>query len=1044
VLVVVPEAHAHDDLLLDLAALLPEGGLACPAWPRASGGTPPDVETLVARTQALARLRDARVAALAGRSLPLVVVASLAALLQPVPAPHVIDAAALALARGQQRAPATLLEHLALCGYVRVAAVEAPGEFAARGGVLDVWPLGRAGPVRLDFLGDEVESLREMDPTTQRSGTARDAVDLLVLPPERVRTPDDGGGAAPLSAHLPPQSLVVLAGPEALADEAARLGAGGGRESRQALSRLQAALHERAVIEAAPEPLGPAGDLDLEVGSADAIRSVAALRPDRQDRAALEPASRRTERIVEGFRALARRAKTLVIYRRAPGEQERLDELFREHAPGAQVRWQEGALTRSFVFGPTATAHVAYDDLVDLPVRERRPGVKGPRQRPLTDVLELEPNLPVVHMHHGIGIFRGLVTLDGPDGPGEFLRLSFAEGTTVYVPVARIDLVQRYVGTGARPRLSKLGGTDWTSRTKDVVAAVEELAEELLAMQAARARRHGAPLPPDGRWQQEFERAFPHALTPDQESAVRAVKADLESGRPMDRLLCGDVGYGKTEVALRALFKVLAAGRQAAVLVPTKVLCEQHVRTFAQRLGPYPLRVRALSSLHGAAANRGTLDALAAGTVDLVVGTHRLLSKDVRFKNLGLIVVDEEQRFGVKHKERLKALRAEVDVLTLSATPIPRTLHMALLGIKDISNLTTPPLGRHPIQTEVRRESPEAIEQALRRELTRGGQAFLVSSRIAELPVVATEVLERIPEVRVAAIHGRMEKEQVESRMLRFVRGEVDVLLATTIIESGLDIPNANTIVIRDADRYGLSELHQLRGRVGREHRHAHALLLLPERRTINPEARERLRAIEEYSELGAGFRIAMRDLEIRGAGNLLGAKQSGHIADVGYDLYCKLLAEAVRRARGLGPPPPTPAYLAIDLPAGVPDAWVSDEREKFRLLRRVSATETPEDLQALVQELLERFGPPPPEVERLLLAQEVRIVAGHAGFSSITGAERPGAVLTEVPGARGIERLLARGVVARKLTEDRVFVPLEAASGAEATVRRLLAALRG
>ncbi len=587
VLVVVTDAHAHDDLLLDLDALLPGAGFAFPAWPREAGSTPPDVETLSARTQLLARLRSARgatsgTAARGAASEPLVAVASLAALLQPVPAPHVIDAAALALARGMSRPLPVLLEHLALCGYVRVAAVEAPGEFAARGGLLDVWPLGRPGPVRLDFLGDEIESLREMDPTTQRSGLAREAVELLVLPPERVRTPHESGGASPLSAHLPPGAQVVLAGPEALADEAARLGAGAGGEGRQALARLQEALHAHPVLEAVPEPLLGAGELDLEVGGADAIRAVAALRPDSLERAALEPQTQRTQRIVEGFRTLARRAPRLVIYRRAPGEEERLKELFREHAPGAAVSWREGALSRSFVFGPTGTAHVAYDDLTDLPVRERRRGARGPRQRPLADVLELEPNLPVVHLHHGIGLFRGLLMLDGPDGPGEFLRLDFAEGTIVYVPVARIDLVQRYVGTGVRPRLSKLGGTDWASRKQSVEAAVEEVAEELLALQASRTRRHAAPLPPDGPWQREFEAAFPHALTPDQESAVRAVKADLESGRPMDRLLCGDVGYGKTEVALRAMFKVVAAGRQAAVLVPTKVLCEQHVRVFAR------------------------------------------------------------------------------------------------------------------------------------------------------------------------------------------------------------------------------------------------------------------------------------------------------------------------------------------------------------------------------------------------------------------------------------------------------------------------------
>jgi len=615
--------------------------------------------------------------------------------------------------------------------------------------------------------------------------------------------------------------------------------------------------------------------------------------------------------------------------------------------------------------------------------------------------------------------------LDTPDGPGEYLTIEFAEGTTVYVPVARIDLVQRYVGTGRRPVLSRVGSPEWSRRKQKVEEAVAELAGELLATQARRALRTGTPLPPDSEWQREFEAAFPFTPTPDQAAAVEALKRDLEAERPMDRLLCGDVGYGKTEVALRAVFKVVAAGRQAAVLVPTKVLAEQHVRTFRQRLAAYPLRVRALSGLHEARENRATLEGLADGSVDVVVGTHRLLSKDVSFRALGLIVVDEEQRFGVKHKERLKQMRRDVDVLSLSATPIPRTLHMALLGLRDISNLTTPPPGRQPIETRVAREDDALVREAIRRERDRGGQVFMVSSRIRELPLVARWLLELVPDLRLLTIHGRMEKDLIEQRMLAFVRGEADLLLSTTIIESGLDIPNANTILLRDADRYGLAELHQLRGRVGRERRRATCLILLPKGRPLGAEAAQRLRAIEEYSELGAGFRIAMRDLEIRGAGNLLGPQQSGHIAAVGYDLYCRLLEDAVQGARGVGTERAAAAQLGIDVPGGVPDEYAGDAREKFRVYRRVVGAATPEELTALLDEVGDRFGPVPEPLLRLVLAQRARIVFGALGIRWIGPGPKdiPGLVL--MGPARALERVAQRGLTLRALEPGSAFAPL-------------------
>ncbi len=1038
-LVVTADARAMDAVRLDLDAFLGTPCLPFPAWPRDVGHGPPDPDALFGRVRVLEALAAAREATPATA---LVVVGSLAAMAQPVPSVGVFDASTVELRPGDEHVLHVLLEHLALSGFSRVGAVEAQGEFAARGGVLDVWPWGVETPMRIDFFGDEVESVNELDAATQRSGRALDVARIRALPAERFRHPAPDA-AALLDAHLPSGIRVVRLEPPDIA-EAALQHRGGAEVGDAAVRRLDEALSRHRRIDAFALPLGPDGDLDLDVGGIDALQGIAlrGLLPDGRD-AGEEAPAQRTERIAAAFQALHGRVDRLVVHCRAAGEEERMRELFAEHDPGLEVAWRRGTLSRSFRFGPTRSAHVAYDDLADLPVRERRMGRGGPRGRPIQDFLELEVGQAVVHLHHGIGLFRGLVTLDQKDGQGEFLKVEFAEGTLVYVPVARIDVVQRYVGTGGgAPRLSRLGSPEWAKRKRKVAEAVEDLAEELLDTHAARQLRTLPPLPAESEWQREFEESFAFPDTPDQAAATRALHGDLESDRPMDRLLCGDVGYGKTEVALRAIFKVVAAGRQAAVLVPTKVLCEQHVRTFTGRLASYPLRIRPLSSLHTNADNKQTLAGLADGTVDVVVGTHRLLSKDVAFKNLGLVVVDEEQRFGVKQKERLKAMRQQVDVLTLSATPIPRTLHMALLGIRDISNLTTPPLGRHPVETSVARESDELIAEAVRREMDRGGQVFIVNSRIAELAIVQRRIQELVPEARMVSIHGQMDKDRIEARMLSFVRGEADVMLATTIIESGLDIPNANTIILRDADRYGLSELHQLRGRVGRERRRAHAMLLLPRDRPIRAEATERIRAIEEYSELGAGFRIAMRDLEIRGAGNLLGPQQSGHIAAVGYDLFCKLLAEAVRRVRGEKALHPEPAYLAIDLPGGIPDDYVSDRREKFRLFRRIASLEAEADLDELGRELEDRFGPRPELVGRLLLAHQVRLRAGGWGAVRIEGAERPGVILKAGADPGALEPLRRSPVPTTPLGPGILFLPTPTADGAEEILRTLLQTL--
>ena len=1034
VLVVAPDAKLADAVLLDVRAFASRPPSAFPAWPHEPGEGPPDAEVLGRRVRVLEALRALPEESPAEP--PSVIVASLVALAQDVPSRAVLDAATLTLATGADHPPSALLEHLALSGFVRVAAVESPGEFAGRGGVVDVFPFGAARAVRLDFFGDTIDSIRVLEPLTQRSAGALTSVPILCLAPERVRDPVPAGGPCLLLEHLPQESLVVLVEPATLSARVAVLKAEA--SSRPRVRRLDAALSAARRLDLSSLRLSKEGDLDLDVGTLDEVRGVAARAERTAGRAKGGGARVDPQALVSDvLTRVASRAERVVVHRRAAGEEERLRELL----PGVKLEFVDGSLSRSFLFGPTRTAHLAYDDLGDLSLRERRPAATGAAvSRPIQDFLELEVGEPVVHLQHGVGIFRGLAAAGG--GDAQSLKIEFAEGTALFVPVARIDLVQRYIGTGRRPELSKVGGTDWAARKAKVEGAVEELAEELLAVQAQRARRAGPGFAPHPHWQDEFERAFPWKDTADQVAATIAIKADLAGPRPMDRLLCGDVGYGKTEVALRAAFLVASAGRQVAVLVPTTVLAEQHLRTFEARLAPYPLVVRALSRFRTPAETREIVAGLADGTVDVVVGTHRLLSQDVLFAHLGLVIVDEEQRFGVKHKERLKALRGDVDVLTLSATPIPRTLHMALLGIRDISNLTTPPPGRLPIETKLARADDGLIRESLLRELDRGGQAYVIHNRVFDLDVVAGRIMRLVPDAKVAVIHGQMERDLVEARMVAFVQGDVDILVATTIVESGLDIPNSNSIVIHNADRFGLAELHQLRGRVGREQRAAHCLLLVDADRTVSEEASRRLRALEEYSELGAGFRIAMRDLELRGAGNLLGSEQSGHIAAVGYDLYCRLLADAVRRVRHEVPRFGAPATLDVELACGIPETYVREPRETFRLFRRVSTAPSIETLDALREEFLDRFGPLPPETERLFLHQTVRLLAGEAGIVRIRPAESGGLSLEAPPETGAIDRLVARGLPLRRLDAGRAYLAPPAGAPAGDMARALLASL--
>jgi transcription-repair coupling factor (superfamily II helicase) len=603
--------------------------------------------------------------------------------------------------------------------------------------------------------------------------------------------------------------------------------------------------------------------------------------------------------------------------------------------------------------------------------------------RPISSLVELQVGDHVVHATHGIARYLGLARLEKSGRTEDYLTLLFADDVKLYVPAAHIGFVSRYIGSQERPELSRLGGKVWARKKERARQAIRDIAEELLAVQAARRSRPGICFGPDSEWQAPFEASFPYEETEDQLAAIAAVKKDMEATCPMDRLLCGDVGFGKTEVAVRAAFKAVMAGKQVAVLAPTTLLCDQHGRTFAERFAGYPIEVETLSRFKRRGEQKRILQRLGGGRVDVVIGTHRLIQKDVSFRDLGLAIVDEEQRFGVEHKEFFKRLRKSVDLLTLTATPIPRTLHMALLGLRDIANLATPPRNRLPVITKVARVSDDLMRRGILRELSRGGQVFVVHPRVLDIEDFCARLARLIPEARFGIGHGQMESEDLEEVMGRFLGGELDALVSTNIVENGLDIPRANTILVHEADRFGLAELHQLRGRVGRSALQAYCYLLLPEERPLTPEGLRRLRALEEYDELGAGFQLALKDLEIRGAGNVLGVEQSGHIAEVGYELYCRLLEATVRQLKG-EPAPPEELEVNLQLRGAsfIPETYVEDERAVLEIYRRLEACDADDRVPALRAELEDRFGQAPEPTVRLFAEAPLRRRARAAGVA--------------------------------------------------------------
>ncbi|HET7031159.1 MAG TPA: transcription-repair coupling factor [Candidatus Limnocylindrales bacterium] len=1016
------------------------------------------------RSELVADETAARVAALAAwrSGTARILVASVQALLQHTIAPDDVPASPRRLEIGGRLRPEALLRELLGLGYAPAVEVAGRGEFARRGGIVDVFPPSAALPVRIEFFGDEIDSLRAFDPTDQRTiGPIEHAV---LLPASEFLAPH--GGAAQLRDRLGRAAARL---PDRLAADLARFESGdpsttsdgtGSPEATRALNVGDAAevwaahlapstgfdhldpstllvIDEPGDIAESAEflwrqaderraDLTEAGDLPKDwpstyLGPRDWKSRLVASRTleltwesEVPDGAALaarglssgdafgwrEPhlPAARAAAIAEAVERWGGEGARIVL---ASDQATRLAELLDEaghpagvvHAPEAPppgaVAIVERSLNGGFEGGPDGLAFITDRELFGT-VRVRRP--KAMRRVVPRDILErLNAGDLVVHIDHGVARYERMLRR-GNQAEGEdrdYLELSFAGADKIFVPVEQITRISRYSGA-EHPQLSKLGGTDWLKTKARVRNAVADLAEELLELYAARANAPGHAYATDTPWQGEMEASFPYEETPDQLRAVVEVKLDMEAGRPMDRLVVGDVGYGKTEVALRAAFKAIQDGKQVAVLVPTTVLAAQHDQTFSQRFAAFPLKVRLLSRFVPPAEQKTTIDGLADGSVDLVIGTHRLLSKDVRFRDLGLVVVDEEQRFGVAAKERLKQLRREVDVITLSATPIPRTLNLALAGVRDMSVIETPPEDRLPIQTRVAEASAGLVRDAILRELDRGGQVFYVHNRVETIEAQTEQLRQMLPGVRFVVGHGQMAEGQLERVMITFAGGEADVLVCTTIIESGLDIPNANTIIIDRADTLGLAQLYQLRGRVGRSSRRAYAYLLYRRRERMSEEARKRLQAIFNASELGAGFQIALADLEIRGAGNILGGEQSGHMAAVGFDLYSRLLAEAVeeRKARREDRAPQVDKPQAvIDLPveAHLPDDYVAEESQKLELYRRLARARTTGDLAAFRQELTDRFGPMPAPVVRLVEVAELRLTAEAAGVASMS-----------------------------------------------------------
>ena len=973
-----------------------------------------------------------------------VVVTTPAALLQPVPALEEFATREFTLTRGQHQPFQGLLAQLQKLDYDSEAVCEAPGHYAIRGGIIDLYPVTANQPYRLDFFGDELEAIREFDPVTQRSGASVESITLSASP--RIKL---GSSKTGLADYLTPSTHLIFIEPAALEEAFSGFAREGFDGLTPLLEKCAAAFGLCDLDEASA--LFDAGALETtwDTESLAHHRSYPEAALVAQERLQVEEDARRSFLVQVAKWRKAGYGVVFVVSKE--GEEQRTQEILAEDSVLKLIkpRFLRGTLNEGFritfragarlplAWEKPATAAIGLVVVTETEIfgrqRQRRPSL-NPRvtaQRAqidqLLDFSELVEGDFVVHLQHGIALYRGLTKLDTAQGIREVISLEFDEHVTLHVPLQESHLVSRYVGLSkARPQLGRIGSGRWEKARQAAERATIDLAAELLRIHAAREAQPGHAFAEDTSWQKEFEASFPFTETRDQLKAINDTKADMERTRPMDRLICGDVGFGKTEVAIRAAFKSVQGGRQVAVLVPTTVLAQQHLNSFRERMASYPIAVEMVSRFRTRAEQKKILEAVASGQVDILIGTHRVLQKDVKFRELGLVIIDEEQRFGVKHKEAFKAMRATVDVLAMSATPIPRTLYMALTGARDLSVIETAPTNRHPIQTIVKTYDEKVVVDAVHHEIRRGGQVFYLHNRVQTIELVAARLRELVPDLTVGTGHGKMDPQELERVMTEFVAGRYQVLVCTTIIESGLDIPNCNTIIIEGADRFGLSQLYQLRGRVGRFKHQAYAYLLLHRHTRLLEVARQRLTAMRQHTQLGAGFRIAMRDLELRGAGNLLGAEQSGHIVGIGFELYCQLLRQSVARLKGEKTAAAIRANVKIDfvfvgeslardattadrgrhsdsytairdaehvaggavevdrIQARIPSTYIAETRLRIDFYRKLALADALPALKQIESDLRDRFGKFGEEVKALLLVTEIRVRAEQMGIVSV------------------------------------------------------------
>jgi len=909
--------------------------------------------------------------------------------------PSQFNRLSLEIAGGREYDLERILKKLDKGGYERLPLVEEKGNFSLRGGILDIFPLSEENPVRIEFFGERVESIRYFDSLTQRS---LGKIEKVFIPPAVIQ------GESSFFEYFDSIDLVIL-------DESALIKE---QLTEGVWHKLISFIKDKNKL---------------------FLSTIRQSIPEIKVSFGIQLLTRSVDILWEDFSTFLFRLKKwqeenflIFLISQNEGEEERLKELLKENKVDLSKNMFLGVagLNHGFLFPDLKIALVTDKEIF------HRYAVKRPRQRfkgglPLSTYRELEKGDLVVHLNYGIGKYRGIKRLKIEGERKDFLAIEYQNRDMLYVPIEEVRLVQKYIGfEGETPKLYKLGGGAWFKVIKRTRRALRDMATELLNLYARRQARKGISFSRDNEWQKEFESSFIYEETPDQKEAIIEVKKDLEKARPMDRLVCGDVGYGKTEVAVRAAFKVATEGKQVAMLVPTTILAQQHYYTFRDRMADYPIRIEMLSRFKTAEEQKEIIKELTAGKIDIVIGTHRLLQSDIKLKDLGLLVIDEEQRFGVAHKEKIKKIRELVDVLTLTATPIPRTLYMSLTGIRDLSVIETPPRDRLPIQTFVLEYDEKIIKEAIEREIEREGQVFFVFNRIKYIHKVTSRLRELFPGFKIAIAHGRLNEKELEGVMRHFINGEIDILVSTTIIESGLDIPNVNTIILTNAHRYGLADLYQLRGRVGRYKHRAYAYLFVPKGKIITGEAIKRLKTMEEFTELGAGIRIAMRDLEIRGAGNILGPQQHGFVTAVGFDLYCRLLQESVSELKGeFIPRARLETKINLDIPEYIPDEYIQEARQKVEIYAKISSLDSLEELNDLKRELADRFGSLKEEMRTLLDLAEVRMEANLLGIERIYRDKEKGTINLQfspryMPALTEIEKLVKKAKSKLSFSQDK------------------------